>query len=334
MYETSSKVLALVFTVALAVVWRSYWALYGQVAATVIRVVISISITSEKPQADLESLARTLVVFSMEPRKRGSHVHRENGDRIILARFVGAGAVGAYTMGREIADMPMSEVAMPANRALGPGLAALQDNPRHLVITYQEPRCCSHSRISHRDRPGYLCGASHTSFLGQRLGGGYPGPAVPGALERDYCPARSHGKHPRGDRVHQELGNRDVVRGLLLIAVGIPGAIIAGAVGMAVAFLVSETLTTGVTLFFYRTHLPAFSFRRLGHAMIRPGSSALIMVACVIALNQSVVASDATLTQYLKWSWAPSCTGRRSISSGDDPGTRMVSNGWCSSDWV
>ena len=299
-YETSSKVLALVFTVALAVVWRSYWALvYGQVAATVIRVVISIFITSEKPRPTL-SHWRELWSYSQWSLAKGAATYIvQNGDRIILARFVGAGAVGAYTLGREIADMPMSEVAMPANRALGPGLAALQDNPRHLVLSLTK----SLAAVATVVFPiGIGLAISAEQVIPVSLGSGWE-EAIPVLqfLALSSVITALRGVMGNTLAVIGHIRSSAIVmwvRGLLLIAVGIPGATLAGAVGMAVAFLVSETLTTGVTLFFYRTHLPAFSFRRLGHALLRPGSSAIIMVASVLALNQSVVASDATLLIY------------------------------------
>jgi lipopolysaccharide exporter len=294
-YETSSKALALVFTVTLAVLWRSYWALvYGQVAAAAIRVVISVFITSERPKPTL-SHWRQLWSYSQWSLTKGAATYIvQNGDRIILARFVGAGAVGAYAMGREIADMPMSEIAMPANRALGPGLAVLQDNPGRLVLSLTK----SLAAVATVAFPiGIGLAISAEQVIPVSLGSGWE-EAIPVLQFLALASVITALRGVMGNTlaVIGHIKSSAIVmwvRGLLLVAVGIPGAILAGAVGMAVAFLVSETLTTGATVFFYRAHLPAFSFRRLGHALLRPGSSTLIMLACVIAISQSVVASDA-----------------------------------------
>jgi hypothetical protein len=75
------------------------------------------------------------------------------------------------------------------------------------------------------------------------------------------------------------------IRCLLLVSTGIPAAIVAGANGMAAAFLISEALTTFATLYFYRTHLPQFSMAGLGRALVRPALSTLFMLVVVMAAD-------------------------------------------------
>jgi hypothetical protein len=133
-YDVSCKLLSVIFTVALAVSLRSYWALvYGQVAAAALRVIISFVIAPEWPKFTM-SHRRAVWSYSQWSLAKGAATYAvQNGDRIVLGRLTGAAEVGAYSMAREIAEMPLTEISMPVNRALGPGFSALQDDPNRLV---------------------------------------------------------------------------------------------------------------------------------------------------------------------------------------------------------
>jgi polysaccharide transporter, PST family len=59
------------------------------------------------------------------------YAHR-NADNILIGRFVGAAALGAYTIAYNIMLVPFSRIAGPVQRVLGPAFARMQDEPQKI----------------------------------------------------------------------------------------------------------------------------------------------------------------------------------------------------------
>ena len=165
-YEAICKLLAVILTIALAVFLRSYWALvYGQVAAAAVRVVISMFIAPSGPGSPSVTGTASGPTRNGALRRALASYLVQNGDRIILGRLAEAGAVGAYSMGREIAEMPLTEISMPVNRALGPGFSALQNDPAPSgPCAHQKPCCSGDARVSDRCWTGCHCDASSSRY--------------------------------------------------------------------------------------------------------------------------------------------------------------------------
>jgi O-antigen/teichoic acid export membrane protein len=60
------------------------------------------------------------------------YFHR-NADNILIGRYIGAAALGAYTIAYNIMLVPFSRVAGPIQRVLGPAFARLQDEPARIA---------------------------------------------------------------------------------------------------------------------------------------------------------------------------------------------------------
>ena len=60
------------------------------------------------------------------------YLHR-NADNILIGRFVGAAALGAYTLAYNIMLVPMSRIAGPLQKVLGPTFARMQDEPARIA---------------------------------------------------------------------------------------------------------------------------------------------------------------------------------------------------------
>ncbi|WCB95814.1 Lipopolysaccharide biosynthesis protein WzxC [Baekduia alba] len=60
------------------------------------------------------------------------YVHR-NADNILIGRFVGAAALGAYTIAYNVMLVPFSRIAGPIQRVLWPAFAEMQDDPARIV---------------------------------------------------------------------------------------------------------------------------------------------------------------------------------------------------------
>jgi O-antigen/teichoic acid export membrane protein len=59
------------------------------------------------------------------------YFHR-NADNILIGRFVGAAALGAYSIAYNIMLVPFSRIAGPVQRVLGPAFARMQDEPERI----------------------------------------------------------------------------------------------------------------------------------------------------------------------------------------------------------
>jgi lipopolysaccharide exporter len=287
-YDVSCKVLAVAITIGLAFYYRSYWALvYGQVAAAALRVVISLFMAPEWPRATLSHWGRIWSYSQWSLAKGIASYAVQNGDRIILGRLAGAGAVGAYSIGREIAEMPLTEISMPVNRALGPAFSALQ-NDRYRLVQALTKSLAAVATIALPVGVGLALTAGQ--LIPVFLGNGWE-EAVPVLQLLSLASIITAVRGVMGNTlaVIGYIRSSAIVmwvRGILLIATGIPAAIVGGATGMGVAFLVSEALTTCATLIFYRQHLPEFSMANLGQALFRPALSALAMSALVLMVDQ------------------------------------------------
>ena len=287
-YEASSKLLAVIFSIVLAFVWRSYWALvYSQVAAAAVRVVISLMIAPEWPRLTV-SHWRQIWSFSQWSLANGAATYVvQNGDRLILGRFVETGAVGAFTLGREIADMPLTEISMPANRALGPGLSALQDDTSRLVHALTR----SLAAVGTLAFPiGIGLAVTAPQVVPVFLGSGWE-EAIPILQLLSIASTMTAVRGVMGNTlaVIGHIRSSAIVmwiRALLLVAAGIPATILAGARGMAGAFLFTEALAVCVTLLFYRQHLPLFRVNSLGQVLLRPLFSTLVMAVLVAIAGQ------------------------------------------------
>ncbi|MCB1954755.1 MAG: lipopolysaccharide biosynthesis protein [Rhodocyclaceae bacterium] len=121
-----------VITIALALAFRSYWAMVvGALAGRLTGVVLSYGMHPFRPRLStrrfgaLWSFSQWVMVCNI-----GQHANG-NLDRLLLGRGNGASAVGSYSLAAEISAMPTSELLMPLNRVLFPAFAAMgADRPR------------------------------------------------------------------------------------------------------------------------------------------------------------------------------------------------------------
>ena len=292
-YDASCKLIAVIMTVGLAIVLRSYWALvYGQLAAAALRVGLSLVLAPEWPRPTL-SHWRQIWAFSQWSLAKGAATYLvQNGDRLIIGRLSTAEAVGAYSIGREIAETPISEISMPVNRVLGPGLSALQNEPERLAQALTKSLGAV-ATIAFPIGIGLALTAEH--LIPVFLGDGWT-ESIPVVQILAFASLISSIRGVMGNTlaVTGHIRTSAIVmwlRGLLLIAMGMPGAMVAGAQGMAWAFLISEALAACVTLFFYRTYFPMFRIGNLAQALLRPACSALVMAAFVVMVPLSITSA-------------------------------------------
>lgn len=122
----STKVISFVITLTAALILRNYWALILGICARHLTVLgLSYYMHPFRPRIDF-SRWRKIYDFSVWltlASALGAIASRI--DYIVLRSFVGIQDVGFYTVGKEVASLPTTELVHPIGRALYPGFATL-----------------------------------------------------------------------------------------------------------------------------------------------------------------------------------------------------------------
>lgn len=129
-FELWTKVCGFIASIAVALIWRTYWAfVVGVLTGVITTIVTSYLMSPFRPRFSL-SMWRPLFHFSkwiFGAELIGAIANKI--DVFLLSRFSTVENVGFYTVSYEIGCTPSSEVAMPVARALMPGLSKLSDDP-------------------------------------------------------------------------------------------------------------------------------------------------------------------------------------------------------------
>jgi len=124
------RIVGFVVTLAAALMLHSYWALViGTTAARSAGVILSFAMHPFRPRL---SLHRTRELFSFSGWLLISNVAGVvigKAPHFIVGRFFGAQALGAYSVGAEIAHLTYTELVAPINRAMLPGYSRLIEDP-------------------------------------------------------------------------------------------------------------------------------------------------------------------------------------------------------------
>lgn len=124
------KLAGVIVSIAVAVVYRSYWAMIlGLAANGFVQMLLSYIMRPYRPSLTLISFKK---VFGFSGWLAGVGIMSALSnklDPLIIARAMGATGAGHYFMGMQLAELPTRELAFPASRAIYPGLSELQGDP-------------------------------------------------------------------------------------------------------------------------------------------------------------------------------------------------------------
>lgn len=123
------RVLGIAFTIAAALLLRSYWALViGSLFSRVVSVGLSYWVSLFRPRLTL-SRFRELWSFSQWKVVGGVAEYLYGSlDRLVVGRRSDAATMGAYTVGQEIATLPTTELLAPLGRVMFPAFSAAKHN--------------------------------------------------------------------------------------------------------------------------------------------------------------------------------------------------------------
>jgi lipopolysaccharide exporter len=119
------RILAIILTIAVAVVRHSYWALVvGILAQRLLRVAFSYRMHPFRPRLSLRG-RRGLVGYSAWSWAIcAAALVRDRCDTVIIGRLLDSSHLGLYALGAELGGLPTSELVEPLSRAAFAGFAA------------------------------------------------------------------------------------------------------------------------------------------------------------------------------------------------------------------
>lgn len=126
LFMTGGKVVGVIVTVVLALIWRNYWALVGgMIASALWHVVASYALHPFRPRLSLKSWYE-LIAFTKWLLLHNILLYiRNRADRMVIGKLLGAATLGIYTLAYELANLVTTELMAPIRRALFPGYAKL-----------------------------------------------------------------------------------------------------------------------------------------------------------------------------------------------------------------
>ena len=123
-----SRVVSVIVTISVAVVWRSYWALIaGILTYRLVRLFQSYAMSPYRPRITFRAWRR-IIGFSLWS-WAGTILFQiqERSDTIVIGRLLGTMQVGVFSVGLELGSLPTTEIVEPLGRALFSGFASLHN---------------------------------------------------------------------------------------------------------------------------------------------------------------------------------------------------------------
>ena len=132
------KLLGLIASAVVAVVWRSYWALIvGAAVSQLLSLALSYALVPYRPRPSLAAV-RELMAFSGWLSLTGIvNTANYRMDTLFLGYFLNPTAVGHYNLGDNLAGLPTREATAPIAHTLFPAFARLAATPEQLPQAYQ-----------------------------------------------------------------------------------------------------------------------------------------------------------------------------------------------------
>jgi len=132
-FMAGAKVVAVMVTVALALLWQNYWALVGGIIASALwSVAASYAMHPFRPRCSLKSWYELFAFTKWLLLHNILLYFRNRTDRLVIGKLLGAATLGLYSLAFELANLVTSELMAPIRRALFPGYAQLATEPARM----------------------------------------------------------------------------------------------------------------------------------------------------------------------------------------------------------
>lgn len=128
-FQVAKKLIAFVTTVALALIFKNYWALVvGGLVSKAMGVALSFYIQAYRPRFSLAAWRELFHFSKWLFINNGLFFANHKSADFILGKLSGAHGLGLYSLAYEISNLPSTELVAPINRAIFPGYAKMADD--------------------------------------------------------------------------------------------------------------------------------------------------------------------------------------------------------------
>lgn len=139
MLQVGTKLIGLIVSIIIAVLFKSYWALvWGTVAGQFFSLILSYITLPFRPRFGIKG-GRELFNFSIWL-TFGQMINTINwkSDQLFIGGYLGRAELGYYTVGDNLAVMPTRELTAPITQTLYPAFSRVKDDPERLRSAYQK----------------------------------------------------------------------------------------------------------------------------------------------------------------------------------------------------
>ena len=137
LYLIWTKIISFAVTITAAIILQNYWALaIGVATQRMSLVLMSFVLHPYRPGLSLASAREMLSFSKWLLAKNALDLIRRQGDIFFVGKIAPINVVGTYNVAKEVSGLPLSQIIDPMSRALYPGYAKLKDNAKVLRETY------------------------------------------------------------------------------------------------------------------------------------------------------------------------------------------------------
>lgn len=136
--NVSQKLAGVVVSIVIAYYYRTYWALViGTLVTQAANVLVSYTILPFRPRVSFAHM-RELLSFSLWL-TAGQIVNTLNWrfDQLLVGKGLGIAALGHYSVGGNLAQLPTRETTAPLTKVIFPGFASIREDRVRLAAAYQ-----------------------------------------------------------------------------------------------------------------------------------------------------------------------------------------------------
>lgn len=134
---TLNKLAGVGVSVAVAVAFRSYWAIIlGLVVGGLVQLVLSYVLRPYRPRLSFAAFDRVFAFTSWLAGVSFFAALNNKIDALIVARLLGQSNAGAFYIGVQLSDLPGTELAATVARAIFPGFSSLEGRSEAMRRTY------------------------------------------------------------------------------------------------------------------------------------------------------------------------------------------------------
>lgn len=135
--EVATKVMFFVTALAIALVFKTYWAIViGSLAAQILGCILSYALIPFLPRLSLEHWRELFSFSSWLMLSKGVNAITYRGDQLVVGAVLDPTRLGYYSVGDNLASIPVREATAPLAQVLFPAFARLQDSPESLRQAY------------------------------------------------------------------------------------------------------------------------------------------------------------------------------------------------------